>query len=118
MKIFLALLFLALPLKADDVLRHFTKAVTTTATQVEAPGAQVSMMIIQNPSSNTASIFVGGDSGVTTSGATRGIEIPIGDSMSIEGSKHNGGTQFIQTGRFYVIAPSNQTVVVGVLQRN
>lgn len=102
--------------KADDVLRHFTKAVTTSATALESPGDSMQMMIIQNPSSNSASIFVG-DSTVTTSGGTRGLEVAVGGSISMESSKHNGGTQSMHTSKVYVIAPSNQTVVVGVLKK-
>jgi hypothetical protein len=112
----LALLFSS-NLKADETLRTFTKSVTTSATAIESPGAAASTIVIQNPASNSASIFVGGDNTVTTSGATRGLEVPVGGSINFEGSKHNGGTQFIHTGKFFVIAASSQTVVVGVLQR-
>lgn len=58
--------------------------------------------MVQNPSTNTASIFVGGST-VTSSGGTQGIEVPPGTTFAIDLSPADD---------LWAISVATQTVIV------
>lgn len=115
MKLFLALLFVfsisSTSVFAIDL--GFSSQVTTLATAdvrqtVTASAFSVPDLLIQNPASNSVSIFLGG-SDVTTSGATQGIEIIPGAAISIN-STHK--TNVVSTSKFFIISTGTAVPVV------
>jgi len=70
--------------------------------------------VIQNPSSNVVSIFLGG-SDVTTSGATQGIEIVPGASVSLSDS-FNATNRILSSSKIFIVSTGTSIpVVIGVI---
>lgn len=59
-------------------------------------------VMVQNPSTNSASIFVGG-SDVTSSGGTQGLEVPPGSTFTVDMSPGDN---------LYGISVATQSVIV------
>jgi len=115
MKLFLALLFVfsisSTSVFAIDL--GFSSEVTTLATgdvrqTITASLIRFPELVIQNPGSNLVSIFLGG-SDVTTSGATQGIEIIPGASISITAEGRNN---ILLSSKFFIISTGTAIPVV------
>lgn len=87
-----------------------TLAVANTRQLILSTTSNAFNFIIQNPSTNIVSIFVG-DSGVTTSGAGLGIEIVPGASLSLSSIDNLTSAKI-----FMVSTGTAIPVVVGVLK--
>ena len=115
MKLFLALIFVFFvsfsPAFAIDL--GFSSQVTTLATAdvrqtVTAAVIKFPELVIQNPASNTVSIFLGG-SDVTTSGATQGIEIVPGGSIALTAEGRNN---ILLSSKFFIISTGTAIPVI------
>ncbi len=79
-----------------------------------APGTNTDSIVVQNPSSNVVSIFVG-DSTVTTSGATIGLEVPPGQTVSVQSANRRGTNENLNTSLFFMVSTGTSIpVTVGV----
>lgn len=68
-----------------------------------APGNTSDSVTIQNPSTNSVSIFVGG-SDVTTSGATIGLEVAPGEILNFTSSIRRGTHENIRTSLVFLVS--------------
>jgi len=101
----------------------FSTTVTTLATAdvrqaLLASETTALDLIIQNPSANTVSIFLGG-SDVTTSGSTIGIEISPGQSISLSSTQNfelSRQIPFLISSRIFIISTGTAVpVVIGII---
>lgn len=79
---------------------------TVTATELNAYD-----LIIQNPSSNTDSIFLGGND-VTISGSTQGIELVPGATISLSASGDFGDGRLLKSSKIYIVSGGTAVPVV------
>jgi len=99
----------------------YQTVVTTLATAgvrqtMMASAVKSNSYLIQNPTANTDSIFVGG-SDVTTSGSTQGTEVIPGAALSLDASSKSGSDQNIDPDKIFMISGGTAVpVVVGFIK--
>lgn len=112
--IFLILiLFFSLNAYAD---RGFDTVVTTLAVaNVAQPLTSVEIrafdIVIQNPSTNSVSIFLG-DSDVATSGSNLGIELTPGQTLSLAASSTFGDLNIFSSNNIFIVSSGTSIPVV------
>lgn len=93
----------------------FSTFVTTLATAnvrqtISGSVIKAADFSIQNPAGNTDSIFVGG-SDVTTSGATKGIEVVPGAILSLSDS-FNASNRILSSAKIFMVSAGTAVPVV------
>lgn len=93
-----------------------TLAITDVRQPISASVIRTGDFIIQNPAANLVSIFVGG-SDVTTSGATKGIELTPGASLSFSDS-FTADNRILSSAKIFIISTGTAVpVVIGRILR-
>ena len=93
----------------------FSSSVVTLATAdvrqpISASIIKAGDFIIQNPAANIVSVFVGG-SDVTTSGATKGVELVPGASISFEDS-FTADNRILSSAKIFLVSTGTAIPVV------